>query len=97
MPSKLTRADVQRIAGLARLTLTEADVELFTTQLAGILDYAADVQGVNTDGVPPTSHAHVSVAWRDDVVVPSLDREAALANAPDADHAAGLFKVPKVL
>jgi aspartyl-tRNA(Asn)/glutamyl-tRNA(Gln) amidotransferase subunit C len=98
MASKLTREDVHRVAELARLELTESEVDLFTRQLDEILGYAEQVQEVNTAGVSPTSHALATAgAWREDTPAASLDREASLANAPGADRAAGLFKVPKVL
>ncbi len=98
MASKLTRDEVLRVAELARLELSDAEVELFTRQLDEILGYAQQVQDVETTGVSPTSHAlAVEGAWRDDERVPSLDLDASLANAPSADRAAGLFKVPKVL
>jgi aspartyl-tRNA(Asn)/glutamyl-tRNA(Gln) amidotransferase subunit C len=98
MASKLTREEVLRIARLAHLELSDAEVELFTRQLAEILTYAAEVQQIDTTGVPPTSHALASdTVWREDAPEASLDRDAALANAPDARRDAGLFRVPKVL
>ena len=87
-----------RVARLAHLELSDAEVDLFTHQLADILAYARDVQQVDTADVPPTSHALASgPMWREDVPVPSLDRDEVLANAPDARREAGLFRVPKVL
>ena len=97
MPSKLTRADVQRVAALARLDLTDAEVDLFTAQLEQILGYASEIQRIDTTGVTPTTFATEGAAWRDDEPVPSLDRDAVLEQAPDAARQAGLFKVPKVL
>jgi aspartyl-tRNA(Asn)/glutamyl-tRNA(Gln) amidotransferase subunit C len=98
MASKLTRDEVIRIARLAHLELSDAEIDLFTDQLAGILAYAADVQQIDTTGVAPTSHALASgTMWRDDVPVPSLTRDDSLGNAPDARREAGLFRVPKVL
>ena len=98
MSSKLTREEVLRVARLAHLELSDAEVDLFTHQLADILAYASDVQQVDTADVPPTSHALASgPMWREDVPVPSLDRDDVLANAPDARREAGLFRVPKVL
>lgn len=98
MASRLTRAEVLRVATLARLELTDADVDLFTGQLAEILSYAAAIQRIDTTGVPPTSHAVTGAgAWRDDRPIASLEPEALWRNAPDALPAAGLFKVPKVL
>jgi aspartyl-tRNA(Asn)/glutamyl-tRNA(Gln) amidotransferase subunit C len=98
MASRLTRTDVLRIAELAHLELADAEVELFTKQLDEILVYAQQVQDADTTGVSPTSHALASDAvWREDALGPSLGRDDAFRNAPDADRAAGLFKVPKVL
>jgi aspartyl-tRNA(Asn)/glutamyl-tRNA(Gln) amidotransferase subunit C len=98
VPSRLTRADVRHIADLARLDLTEADLDLFAGQLTAILQYAAEIQQIDTTGVPPTSHASAGeTAWRDDTPVPSLDRAAALENAPDTSRDATLFRVPRVI
>lgn len=95
-----TRADIDvaRVAALARLELTPEETTLFTRQLTDILAYAEAVQQIDTTGVPPTSHAGaIGAVWRDDVVLPSLDRDRVLAGAPGASPRAGLFKVPKVL
>jgi aspartyl-tRNA(Asn)/glutamyl-tRNA(Gln) amidotransferase subunit C len=98
MSAALTRSEVQAIAALARLELDEDEVDLFTRQLADILEYAADVQRIDTTGIPPTaSVVTLHEADRPDVVVPSLDRDDALANAPDAATEAGFFRVPRVI
>lgn len=97
MSSKLTRDEVLRVAELARLELTDAEVERFTQQLAGILTYAGEVSRIDTTGVAPTAHVATAPRWREDVPGPSLDRATILDNAPDAAPAAGLFRVPKVL
>ncbi len=98
MPGAFTREDVERIARLARLELTEHEKTLLTPQLSSFLAYADEVQQVATAGVPPTSHPLASVgSWRDDVPQPSLDRAEAVAQAPEADVERGLFKVPRVL
>jgi aspartyl-tRNA(Asn)/glutamyl-tRNA(Gln) amidotransferase subunit C len=98
MPGTLTRADVERIARLARLELTDSEKELMTPQLSSVLAYAQQVQDVATTGVPPTSHALESAeTGRDDHLQPSLPRDEALSQAPEADLAHGLFKVPRVL
>jgi aspartyl-tRNA(Asn)/glutamyl-tRNA(Gln) amidotransferase subunit C len=98
MASKLTRDDVLRVATLARLELTDAEIDTFTGQLAAILDYAGEIQKIDTTGVAPTSHAlGEAPAWREDTPEPSLDRHEILERAPGADQTAGLFKVPKVL
>lgn len=98
MASTLTRDDVLRIAELARLELSESEVDVFTRQLDEFLGYAVQVQEVDTTGVSPTSHPlGIDAAWRSDTPAPSLDLADSLANAPSADRPAGLFKVPKVL
>ena len=97
MPA-FTPDDVDRIAELARLALTSDERALFARQLAEILAYAEQVQEVDTTGVPPMSHACATAeSLRDDQERPGLSRAEALAAAPDADRAAGLFKVPRVL
>jgi aspartyl-tRNA(Asn)/glutamyl-tRNA(Gln) amidotransferase subunit C len=96
--SSLTHDDVDRIAALARLALTDRERDLFARQLADILSYAEQISRVTTDGVAPTSHVQFERSvLRDDTVRPSLPREQALANAPDASKTAGLFRVPKVI
>jgi aspartyl-tRNA(Asn)/glutamyl-tRNA(Gln) amidotransferase subunit C len=98
MPGHFTREDVERIARLARLELTEHEKTLLTPQLSAFLAYAEQVQQVATAGVPPTSHPLGTLgSWRDDTPEPSLDRTVALSQAPEADTARGLFKVPRVL
>ena len=92
----LTPGDVRRLAALARLELSEAETLSFTQQLGDILEFARQVQDAGT--VPAGAGAALppSPPLRDDEVRPSLARETALANAPDADPRAGLFKVPRV-
>jgi aspartyl-tRNA(Asn)/glutamyl-tRNA(Gln) amidotransferase subunit C len=98
MSGTLTRDDVLRVAALAHLELTESEVETFTRQLGDILHYAEQVQAVDTTGVPPTSHVLAGEPIeRTDVRVPCLDRDAAIAAAPDAAQEAGLFRVPQVI
>jgi aspartyl-tRNA(Asn)/glutamyl-tRNA(Gln) amidotransferase subunit C len=96
MSGSFTREDVEAVAHLARLDLTETEKDLFAVQLSGILAYAEAVQRIDTNGIEPTSHAVATAAsWREDELTPSLDRENVMAAAPEA--AAGLFKVPRVL
>jgi aspartyl-tRNA(Asn)/glutamyl-tRNA(Gln) amidotransferase subunit C len=98
MPAVFTRADVEKIAALANLELNADELDLFARQLADILEYAVQVQQVDTAGVPPTASVITRhEADRADQVRPSLDRDEALANAPDASRDAGLFKVPRVI
>ena len=98
MGTGFSRAQVEAVAALANLELSESEIELFAKQLGEILDYATQVQNIDTTGVPPTASVVTRhSADRADVVVGSLDRADALANAPDASAQAGLFKVPRVI
>jgi aspartyl-tRNA(Asn)/glutamyl-tRNA(Gln) amidotransferase subunit C len=97
MSVALTRADVQRIAALARLALTADEVDLFARQLGDILSYVEQIREIETAGVPPTTHVLNRPVDREDALRPSLSRDAALANAPDASPQSGLYKVPRVL
>ncbi len=96
--STLTVADVERIAALAHLELTDEEKLLFTKQLADILSYAEQLQAIDTGGVPATAHVNASPrAEREDEPRPSLTIEDAIANAPDGAPDAGMFRVPKVI
>ena len=98
MPTTLTIADVERIAALAQLELTDEEKQLFTRQLADILGYAEQVQAIDTSGVPATAHVNAAQRTeREDTPRPSLSIEEAIANAPDGAHDAGLFRVPRVI
>ena len=98
MPADFTSDDLVRVAQLARLELTPDEEKLFARQLSEVLAYARQVQDVDTRDVPPMSHpVGVTGALRDDVTSRSLPRPEVLAQAPEADPAAGLFKVPRVL
>ena len=98
MPTAFTAADVAKIAALANLELDAAELDVFSRQLGEILAYADQVQQIDTTGVPPTASVVMRhAADRADETVASLDRDAALANAPDAALAAGLFRVPRVI
>lgn len=98
MAETLTRADVERIATLARLELTPDEVTLFAGQLTAILAYADQVQQVDTSGIQVAPAATAGdTAARDDAPAPSLDRDLVLGQAPAAESSAGLFKVPRVL
>ena len=95
-PKRLTRDEVAHVADLARLELTEDELELFTGQLAEVLDHAADVASLDLNGVAPTAHAMaVSNVLRPDEVRPGLDRDEVLGQAPSVeDHR---FRVPRIL
>lgn len=92
----ITRKDVEHVARLARLALSEEELDLLQVQLARILEHAERVTSLDTEGVEPTSHAiPLANVFREDVAVPGLSQEEALANAPEAD--AGQFRVPKII
>jgi aspartyl-tRNA(Asn)/glutamyl-tRNA(Gln) amidotransferase subunit C len=96
--SALSDRDVVRIAELARLALTEDERRHLGRQVADILTYVEQVGAIDTTGIEPTSHVQLEASTlRPDEPRPSLSRAEALANAPDAARAAGLFKVPKVI
>ena len=99
MPDPLTSEDVRRVAELASLELTDAEVETFTRQLAEILAYAQQVQQIDTTGVPPTSHVFGGATPFDraDDPRPSIAREELLNSAPDPATDAGFFRVPRVI
>jgi aspartyl-tRNA(Asn)/glutamyl-tRNA(Gln) amidotransferase subunit C len=92
----ITRDDVAHVARLARLELTDDELDVFTGQLADILDHAADVEALDVSDVPPTSHPyHLRNVTRPDEVRPGVDRDEVLAQAPEAES--GRFKVPTIL
>jgi aspartyl-tRNA(Asn)/glutamyl-tRNA(Gln) amidotransferase subunit C len=98
MAVQLTATQVEAIAVLAHLELEAGEAELFCHQLTEFLGYAEEVQKVDTAGIAPTASVVTSQASaRPDEVRPSLDRELALASAPDPSPAAGFFKVPRVI
>ena len=96
MSQRLTRDDVAHVARLARLRLTEAELDEFTPQLADVLAHAEDIERLDVGGVAPTAHPlPLRNVFRDDVVRPSLDRAEVLAAAPAAQD--GQFRVPQIL
>jgi aspartyl-tRNA(Asn)/glutamyl-tRNA(Gln) amidotransferase subunit C len=98
MAAGFSRAQVEAVAALANLELSDSEIALFAKQLGDILEYATQVQSIDTTNVPPTASViSRHSADRADVILPSLERDEALANAPDASLQAGLFKVPRVI
>jgi aspartyl-tRNA(Asn)/glutamyl-tRNA(Gln) amidotransferase subunit C len=93
---RLTRADAAYVARLARIDLTEDELDLYAVQLAAVLDHAAQVAALDTSGVGPTSHPlPLENVLRADEPRPCLDRDEVLAQAPAV--AEGRFKVPRIL
>jgi aspartyl-tRNA(Asn)/glutamyl-tRNA(Gln) amidotransferase subunit C len=96
---KITGKEVRYVADLANLRLTDAEVAKFEAELTGILDHFDRLNEIDTTDVPPMAQvlyeAGETATLREDIPVPPLGNEAALANAPQAG--AGYFKVPKVI
>jgi aspartyl-tRNA(Asn)/glutamyl-tRNA(Gln) amidotransferase subunit C len=87
-----------RIAELARLALTAEERDRLGRELAAILTYVEQIGTIDTSGVEPTAHVQLDrPTLRPDQLRPSLARDAALRNAPDAVRGPGLFRVPKVI
>jgi len=93
---KIDKAEVRKVAKLARLELSEAEVEEFASQLSAILDYVEKMNELDTTSVEPLAHClPISNVFREDTARESLGTERTLANAPQRDGE--FFKVPKIL
>lgn len=91
----ITKEQVQKVAMLGRLKLTDQEADQYTSQLNDILQFVEKLNELDTDAVEPTSHVlPMANVLREDQVRPSLDREQALANAPERQD--GMFRVPPV-
>ena len=96
MADRITRDEVAHVAKLARLDVTDEELEMFTGQLAAVLEHARDVEALDTQGVPPTAHPlPIQNVFREDVVQPSLERDEVLAAAPSVEDRR--FRVPRIL
>ena len=94
--ARVSRADVEHVATLSRLALTDDEIERLTGELGAILEYAAEVSALDTADVPPTAHPLPLVnVFRPDDPRPGLDRDEVLAQAPAAED--GQFRVPRIL
>lgn len=92
---KLSTDEVRHVAELAKLKLTDEEVELYAEQLSQILEYAERLQEIDTSSVPPTPYVlSLENIMREDVAEPCLTNEEALLNAPDSDD--GFFRVRAV-
>lgn len=93
---KISRNEVEKVAILARLELSEEEKDVFTGQMDAILAYVDKLNELDTSGVIPTAHAvPMENAFRDDAVRPSMGVDGALGNAPE--RAEGFYRVPKVI
>lgn len=96
MAERLSRDTVAHVARLARLDVTDDELELFTDQLGAVLDHADDIAKLDTSDVPATAHPlPLENVLRDDVVEPSLDRDEVLSQAPSTEE--NRFRVPRIL
>ncbi|MEI7592331.1 MAG: Asp-tRNA(Asn)/Glu-tRNA(Gln) amidotransferase subunit GatC [Actinomycetes bacterium] len=96
MSERITRDDVAHIAYLAKLAVTDVELDEYTSQLAAVLAHAADVEALDVTGVAPTAHPYpLSNVLRPDVVGETLDRSEVLAQAPSVED--GRFRVPAIL
>ena len=96
MSPSLRREDVAHVAKLARLSLSEAELDRFTEQLGQVLEHANDMNSLNLENVVATAHPFGLInVVRADEVGPSLDRDEVLAMAPDAQD--GRFAVPRIM
>jgi len=94
--ARITRSDVEHVAMLARLALTDDEIEQLTGELGAILDHAAQVSALDTADVPPTAHPLPLVnVFRPDEPRPSLDRDEVLGQAPATED--GQFRVLRIL
>ncbi len=92
----ITKQDVEHVAKLARLGLSEEEKELFTQQLSDILEFADSLKKLDTKDISPTSHAvPIKNVLREDKFIAFKDTEAILANGPDVDK--NMFRVPKIM
>lgn len=92
----ISKQEVEHVAQLARLEITEAEKEAFSKQLSSILTYVEKLKALNTEGVEPTATVlEQTNVFREDKSRPSLPVEKAMANAPESE--AGYFLVPKIL
>ncbi|MDK2986162.1 MAG: aspartyl-tRNA(Asn)/glutamyl-tRNA(Gln) amidotransferase subunit [Clostridia bacterium] len=93
---RITKKDVEHVALLSRLDLTEEEKEAYTKQLNSIIDYMNKINELDTEGVEPTAHVlPIYNVMREDEVGESLDREKVLENAPEKED--GQFKVPRIV
>jgi len=96
VPESISRETVAKVARLARLHLNDEEVDLMTSQLAGMLEHFRDVDALDLSNVEPLNQPiPLSNVMRDDVEVPSLDRDEVLANAPAPQD--GRFRVPPII
>ena len=96
MSERISAEVVTKVARLARLDLTHAEIERTTTQLADMLEHFADIDALDLDDVAPMAQPYpLDNVFREDVIAPGLDRDEVLAAAPEAEQ--GRFRVPPII
>ena len=91
----ITKEQVEHVAKLARLSLTEEEINLYTNQLSKILDYIDQLNEVRTEGIEPMTQPIPTVnVMREDIIKKQFDRQDMLKNAPHEEY--GFFRVPKI-
>jgi len=94
--SNNVKIEIDHVALLARLALTEAEKERFGAQLKTIIEYIGKLNELDTSDIPPTSHViEIQNVMREDIVQPSISKEKALSNAPDRTE--DFYRVPKII
>jgi aspartyl-tRNA(Asn)/glutamyl-tRNA(Gln) amidotransferase subunit C len=92
----ISKSDVAHVARLARLALSDEELGRYTTQLAAVLEHAADMEALDIEGVLPTAHPFpLANVFREDVPRPCLDRDEVLSQAPDVED--DRFRIPRIL
>ena len=93
---KITKEQVEHVANLARLNLTEEEKELMIKDMEAIIDFANQINELDISNINPTAHViPINNVFREDVVKPSIDREELLSNAPNKEN--GCFSVPRIV
>ena len=94
--SKISREEVINVANLARLRLSEEEIKKMQSDMSSILDFISQINELDTTGIEPSAHAiDIKNVFREDVIVPPLDRDKLLKLAPESNN--GFIVVPKVI
>ena len=93
---KITKEQVEHVANLARLNLTQEETEHLTKDMESIIAFADKINSLDINDIEPTAHIiPINNVFRDDIIKPSMDREELLSNAPNKEN--GCFSVPKIV
>ena len=93
---KISEKDVEHVADLARMYITDEEKKALESELSAIIDFADKLSEADTDGIEPAAHAiHIQNVFRKDEIIPSYKREELIENAPEKQ--AGCFAVPRIV